>query len=89
MPKGRKHLTREDDTWLATCFAKATASPLEIDRAECDWDRLCTSESLAREVAVLHVLVKHPQQYKEITGKDPEKAAFDYREQIEALRRHL
>lgn len=89
MPKGRKHLTKEDNTWLATCFAKDPRSTLEIGKAECEWDHICPTEDMAKLLGALHVLVKHPDKYREMTGKDPDKAAYVYSKQIDALRRYL
>lgn len=89
--KGRKRIDRIiDNTWMSTCQANlGSGSFFEIDKAKCDWSQIAPNEAIGKILSVLHVLVKHPEQYKEITGKDPERAAFDYRAELEKFRRFL
>lgn len=71
--------------YLADCTAK-----------RCEWDHLVQefptegeNERLGKTLEVLHVLVKHPDDYQELTGKDPDTAKATYREQIAAVERLL
>jgi hypothetical protein len=49
---------------------------------ECEWSRTCKNDEIAKVVAVLHTVVKHPERYRSDTGKDPEEAEFMYRDLI-------
>ena len=69
--------------YLADCIAK-----------ECQWDYLVEkdepeSEEIGKMLESLHVLVKHPDSYKELTGKDPDAVAYERREIIRTVRRIL
>lgn len=55
----------------------------------CEWSWTARSEKEAQVVSVLHVLVRHPELYQYTTGKDPERAAWDYKEQVYAYRKVL
>lgn len=55
----------------------------------CDWSWTAASEEEAKVVSVLHVLVRHPEDYQKTTGKDPEHAAWVYQEQVYHYRKVL
>lgn len=50
----------------------------------CSWDHLCNTQEYGQFLEVLHVLVKHPEQYRRDTGNDPDEMKFKYKEYIEA-----
>ena len=60
-----------------------------VDCERCEWDHYADTDDETAMVAVLHVLVKHPEIYHQVTGRDPEEAAFRYREPIAAFRSSL
>ncbi len=71
--------------YLADCIAK-----------QCEWDYLvrefgteAENEKFGRILEPLHVLVKHPEHFKELTGKEPEEAEFSYRDILKNVRRLL
>lgn len=55
----------------------------------CTWDHLVETEDQATVLETLHCLVKHPQKYKEMTGKEPEIAVKQYAEVIHNFRRDI
>ena len=58
------------------------------DCSLCDWDEY-DNRQIAQVLAVLHVIEKHPEAYRESTGKDPDQSKFEYREMYEALKARL
>lgn len=63
--------------------------PWFCDCPVCDWDRVAPSEQVGRLVEVLHLLTKHPDDYRHITGNDPEIKAKEYQEYVDHFRRYL
>lgn len=64
--------------WLASCNIEGMLI--------CEWSQLAPKEEFAKVLMVMHAVVKHPKEYHEITGKDPEAMAFTYREYLEAVK---
>ena len=51
--------------------------------SQCEWTfatDLSPAVKIARMMTVMHVLTKHPKVYAETVGRDPEEAAYEYRE---------
>jgi hypothetical protein len=71
-----------DEMWLAIC----EISELPGKHTFCDWEREAPNEAFAKVLTVCHILVKHPKEYQEATGKDPEAKAYEYREYVDAVK---
>ena len=55
----------------------------------CEWDLYGSSEKDAVVAETLHLLTKHPEKYRELTGKDPEIAQREHYEMIQHYRKVL
>lgn len=71
--------------YLADCIAKL-----------CEWDHLCDqfglegeNERYGKMLESLHVLVKHPEAYQEMTGKNPDVARHEYDKVLSVVSRFL
>lgn len=67
--------------YLADCISK-----------QCEWDYLCEqftseqeNEKFGRALEVFHTLVKHPEEYRRMTKKEPERSEFQYRDLLEEI----
>lgn len=56
---------------------------------ECDWSELADTDSDAAVMMVCHFVVKHPQRYHLLTGKDPEHVQHLYSEHIERFKEKI
>lgn len=63
--------------------------PQYVDCASCDWAQHVETEERAKVLGVLHQLDKHPEAYRQETGKDPELMAAYYAEWIRTFRKLL
>lgn len=59
------------------------------DCPHCEWDKYCVSEKEATILEVLHRLEKHPEEYRKLTGKDPELAKHEHWEMLRIYKRML
>lgn len=59
------------------------------DCSLCTWDQACTTLDFAQVLIALHAVVRHPEDYRIRTGKDPELSKFYYKEYIERFQRYL
>lgn len=64
------------------------------DLRGCDWDFFSSTggpmgERECKIVEVLHMVVKHPDDFRVMTGRDPVRAAAEYAEMIRAWARVL
>lgn len=57
--------------YLADCLSRT-----------CEWDMLCKSEEFGRMLETLHMIKRHPDEYRSLLGKDPEEAARLYHQQM-------
>lgn len=55
----------------------------------CEWSAILPTEGESKIVAVLHAIQNHPLHYAHTTGKDPEKAAFEYKDLFAKYRGEL
>ena len=55
----------------------------------CDWERFCDSEEIAKVLMTCHMVVKHPERYAFRTGNNPYEARRRYKQMIDACRRYL
>lgn len=55
----------------------------------CDWDHIYDTYQGAVICETLHMLTKHPEQYRDLTGKDPEVMKRKYEDEIKFFRRTL
>lgn len=69
------------DPWYVDCQHR--------DEIQCDWEQFADTEDEGKMIAVLHVLVRHPDVYHRVTGNDPSQKVVEYREYIEAFRSKL
>lgn len=69
----------ESGNFMATC----------LTYPNCHWDILVPKEEFAVIMEVCHMVMKHPDEYKAMTGKDPDEVKFHYREYINACGRLL
>ncbi len=65
-----------DQEWAALC---------EL----CEWSATCKNEEVAKIVTVLHAIRKHPENYHQATGRDPEEAEAMYKELFETFKADL
>lgn len=70
-------------------YAPEQPGPHLADCSVCDWSRIGESAGEAKILAACHFVVKHPQEYGDLTGKDAALAEFEYMEFISAYRRFL
>lgn len=69
----------KEGPWMASCDIQG--------QSFCDWSTLAPREEFCKILMVMHVLVKHPADYQRITGKDPEMAAYAYRDCLDGVKR--
>lgn len=55
----------------------------------CEWSETFDSPQVAVIAEVLHMVLKHPDEYHAATGKDPDVVKYDYRVEIKVLERRL
>jgi hypothetical protein len=55
----------------------------------CDWEKYVREEAQGEVIAVLHVLDKHPDDYFQATGNDPEVKRKEYAVELRAFRNLL
>jgi hypothetical protein len=66
--------------FVATCAADG------VGGEPCDWSEPAPVESEAKVLTALHVLHRHPEEYRKFTGKDPDAKKFEYREYANAYK---
>lgn len=74
-------MAEETGPWIATCDVEGNTF--------CEWSQIVPREEYAKILMVMHIVVKHPAEYKKFTGKDPEEMAYTYREFIDVTKKLL
>lgn len=68
---------------------KDVQSYISCEESGCDWDTYDETEERVQVLWVLHMVVKHPQEYFNMTGKDPEEVMFQYKDWLNTFRSRL
>jgi hypothetical protein len=53
----------------------------------CEWSHTAYNENEARIIAVIHVLIRHPDEYAATTGNDPHQKRYEYSDYVTAYRK--
>lgn len=57
------------------------------DVPECEWSYTAFNKPEAAAISVCHALLRHPEEYQRVTGKDPARMKYEYREFLYAYRK--
>lgn len=57
--------------------------------SDCHWDEMFETAEGAVVATTCHVVVKHPDEYRAMTGKEPEQAKKTYEDEIHYFRRKI